>query len=374
MDKTAAAVLTMTGAIIGAGVFGIPYVVERSGFWTGMLCLLVLGMGLLVMNLMVGEVVLRTKKPHQFTGYAEKYLGKSGKWLMLAAFSVSCYTALIAYTIGCSQTLFEVFGYSRLLWAFVFYLVMSVLVYGDLKVLSGSEYFLEYVKFIVFAVLLFLIFTSSRFDASLLQGFYWQRLLMPVGVILFAFSGMAVIPLLRNILGGSLLRMRKVIVLGSLIPIVVYALFAVGVVGISGFATTEVATVGLASFFSTPASWLIHAFAFLAMMTSFLAYGYVLKWMFIEDFNLSPLFAWLLTMLVPPVMILFGFTSFFRTLDLGGSLATGMVGILFLFIHLRARKLGERKPEYRIRLSPFVYMLFAGFFLLAMLHSLVAFS
>ncbi|MEM2916630.1 MAG: aromatic amino acid transport family protein [Candidatus Woesearchaeota archaeon] len=79
------AVATLVGTIIGAGVLGIPYVMAKAGFLTGLLVLLLLGMVILTVNLCIGEVVLRTKGIHQLTGYVGIYLGDRGRRLMTLA-------------------------------------------------------------------------------------------------------------------------------------------------------------------------------------------------------------------------------------------------------------------------------------------------
>ena len=77
--KFFATAFTLTGTIIGAGILGLPYVFSKSGFFIGAFWLIFLGFVMLFVNLCLGEVSLRTKKIHQLPGYAEKYLGKSGK-------------------------------------------------------------------------------------------------------------------------------------------------------------------------------------------------------------------------------------------------------------------------------------------------------
>ena len=93
------AIATLTGMVIGAGILGIPYVIAKSGFLTGLIDLVIIGLAILVLNLYVGEIVLRTKEKHQLTGYAKKYLGKWGKRLMMFSMVFGLYGALIAYTI-----------------------------------------------------------------------------------------------------------------------------------------------------------------------------------------------------------------------------------------------------------------------------------
>lgn len=81
-SKFIPALATMVGTIIGAGFLGIPYVTGKSGFIPGAIWLIVLSLFMLLVNLYLGEVILRTKTTHQLTGYAKIYAGKFGKGLM----------------------------------------------------------------------------------------------------------------------------------------------------------------------------------------------------------------------------------------------------------------------------------------------------
>ena len=78
-----AAIATLVGTIIGAGILGIPFVVSKAGFLTALPLIVLIGLIFVVVNLCLGEITLRTKGVHQLTGYMEKYLGKSGKFLMM---------------------------------------------------------------------------------------------------------------------------------------------------------------------------------------------------------------------------------------------------------------------------------------------------
>ncbi|OYT32313.1 hypothetical protein B6U93_02295 [Candidatus Woesearchaeota archaeon ex4484_78] len=320
------AVFTLTGSVIGAGVLGIPFVVVRSGFWTGVLVILFIGLVVALINLLVGEVSLRTRKTHQLVGYAEKYVGRFGKWVMVGAMVVSCYGALVAYTLGVSESLFSVFGLSRLVWAVVFYVFMMLVLFGGIKRLAGSELFLEIAKFALFALIVFLAFSSSRFSWANLRGFYLPNFFLPFGVVLFAFLGFAAIPELRDLLKKNLKLLKSSVVVGSLVPILVYVLFAAAVVGISGFLTTEVA---------------------------------------FTNFD-----AWVLVLVVPVVLISVGVHSFVRVLDVSGAVAGSVMGVLVVFMHYRARFLGNRKPEFVVHLPKLVYVFLVLFFVVGLFYSL----
>src|SRR3990172_1958148 len=100
VDSKFAALAVLLGTIIGAGILGIPYVVSKSGFAIGVVHILLIGIIMAIIMLYLGEIVLRTRTTHQLPGYAEKYLGQSGKKIMLAAMAFGIFSALIAYLIG----------------------------------------------------------------------------------------------------------------------------------------------------------------------------------------------------------------------------------------------------------------------------------
>lgn len=364
-------IATLTGCIIGAGVLGIPYVVVISGFWTGMLVLIVLGIATLFVHLLVGEISLRSNKAHQLAGYAGRYLGRPGKYLMTLSMFIGIYGALIAYTLGVGESLQSIFGGSLWLWAVLFYVLMALLVYGGLSILEKSELLMEAVKFFIFAIILVLLFSSVHFSAERFVGFSWDKLLMPYGVILFAYVGTAAIPEVREAMKNFKLLTKKVIIIGSLIPIATYILFTAAVIGLSGGFTTDVATIGLASTIGGFGFVLLHLFAILAMASSFIALGYALKDMFRFDFNLPHWEAWALTMVVPGLLILLGVTSFIGALEIAGTFAGGIAGITVVLMHMKARKHSERKPEYQVRMNWVGYGALILLFAVGMLYELL---
>ena len=90
----------LIGTMIGAGLLAIPYIISQAGFWIGMLDLVIIAIILTTIHLYLGEITLRTKGFHQLTGYAERYIGKTGKKIMFIAMILGVYGALVAYLIG----------------------------------------------------------------------------------------------------------------------------------------------------------------------------------------------------------------------------------------------------------------------------------
>jgi amino acid permease len=136
------AIATLVGTIIGAGILGIPYVIAKAGFWTGIFDIVLLGIVVLVIYLYLGEVVLRTEGFHQLPGYAEKYLGKIGKRLMVFSMVFGNYGALIAYIIGVGLALAAIFGGNSLTYSLIFFVIAAIIIFKGLKAVGKSELFM----------------------------------------------------------------------------------------------------------------------------------------------------------------------------------------------------------------------------------------
>jgi len=98
------AVFMITGMTIGAGVLGIPYVVAQVGLKAGLLYIFGLGIVMLFLNLMIGEIAVRTRENLQLPGYAGKYLGTWAKFLLTFTVVLSSTGALLAYVVGEGRT------------------------------------------------------------------------------------------------------------------------------------------------------------------------------------------------------------------------------------------------------------------------------
>ncbi len=353
------AIATLTGTIIGAGVLGIPYVMAKAGFLTGLLVLLLLGAVMVVLNLCIGEVTLRTKGLHQLTGYAGIYLGQRGKRLMTLAMMISSYGALMAYIIGEGKSLAEIFGGNPWMWSIVFFVLASLIIFKGMEAVGMSELVLSIIKFVALFTTLLLLGFSQFFDPANLMQIDLTKIFVPYGVILFAFLGAIAIPAMREELSSHLKDLKKCILIGTLIPIAAYALFGLAVVGVTGRFTTEVANLGVGLLMGFFPLAIISVFAVLSMATGFIAIGNGLKEMFWHDYKFKPINALLLTLSVPVLLILFGVHSFINILGITGAIAGGADGIIMLLTYLKARKHGQRKPEYemKIGLAPIVLMI-----------------
>ena len=370
------AVATLVGMVIGAGILGIPYVVSKAGFLTGLVDIIIIGLGVMVINLYVGEIMLRTREDHQLTGYAGKYLGRPGKALMIFSMIFGLYGALVAYTIKVGEFLHAIFapliGGSILVYSIVFFAIAGFLVYKDIKAIEKSELLMVFL--ILCIMLFFVVFAYSSVKIENLAGFNTARLFLPYGVILFAYLGAAAIPEIGIELKDNKKKIKKAIIIGSLIPIVVYVLFALVVVGIVGpEKMTEDAIIGLGAVLGKKFLLVGLAFGILTMATSFIAVGLALKEMYNFDFKCSKRLSTFLACFIPfiaavALILIKTKDAFVKVIDLAGVVSGGIMGGLIIMMVWNAKKIGDRNPEYSISSIRIVDILLILMFLAGMVY------
>lgn len=360
------AAFTLSGTIIGAGILGLPYVFSQPGFFVGLFWLIFLGIVMIFVNLCLGEVTLRTKQIHQLPGYAERYLGKKGKVIMVVSIIFGIYTALIAYMIGSGQSLSMLFtgGLEHsLLFGVFFWAAMTTLTRGGLKQLKRVEYWgvigIILVIFIVFILLMPDIKLSNLTYFNLPDNFSFFA---PFGVVLFALLGFHAIPEIRRELGRDKKLMRKSILLGVLAPIFLYTLISLAFVGVSGMELQEVSTLS----FEGGVGNVLLILGIFTMLTSYFVLNFSLQDYFIYDLRkrkLSFFFVSILPLVLYLVAHFFQIFSFIFVLSVGGVITGGITGICVLLMNINSKKKGDRKPEYRVPLNWLVVSLLTLLFL-----------
>jgi len=358
------ALAVLIGTTIGAGFLGIPYVVGKSGFLPGLAYLIFVACFILLVKLYLGEISLRTKENSQLTGYAKRYLGKSGKILMFFAMVVGVYSALLAYLIGegysLSYVIFGNFNYSLHL-SLAFWFIMLFFTYTGLRALKKYEKIA--MVFVLSIVLLILIFFFKGIKLENLSYIDKGYMFIPFGVIVFSFLAFSAMPEVERILYGQEKKMKKVIFLGVLIPFLVYLIFTLIVVGNFNGNVNEIATLSLGRFFSV--------LGVLTMFTAFFTHTLAIRDMFRFDFKLGRFNGWLLASFIPLFLFLLTYflklASFVQILSFGGIVSGGLTGILILIMNLRAKKLGNRKPEYSVKINKLIIFLLSLIFVVAVL-------
>jgi tyrosine-specific transport protein len=358
------ALAVLVGTTIGAGFLGTPYVVAKAGFLPGLACLVFVAAFMLFIKLYLGEIILRTQGNHQLAGYAGRYLGKPGKYLMFFAMLFGIYSALIAYLMGEGQSLSYILTGSTkfsFFFSIFFWLIMSVLTFIGLRALKKYEQIGMIVVF-VFVSIILLAF-SSNIKIENLSYINSGNIFLPFGVILFSFLAFSAMPEVKRILAGSEKLIKRTIFLGVMIPFFVYFAFMLVVLGNFGRSVPEIATMALGRFFSL--------LAVLTMFTAFFAQSIAIRDMFRFDFKLGRFRGWVLSCFLPLIFFLviyfFKLASFVSLLGIAGVVSGGMTGILILVMNKKSKEEGNREPEYSVPLSWITIFLLSLVFVLAVI-------
>ncbi len=366
--KYLAALSVLIGTCVGAGILGIPYVTSKSGFYVTIFYLVFLGGIVLLINLYIGETVLRTKQPHQLSGYARKYVGKWAGRLIDFALVFGIYAAIVAYLKGVGDSLSFILTGSLIYgvpFGILFGVFMSFLLW------KGTSALKKYEKYGVIAILAIIsgifFFFILKISYSNLNYFSLGNFMIPFGVVLFALESAQAIPEISLVLRKDKISIKKVIISGSIISFFLYLIFTFIVIGITGINAPEIATFALGPVFVI--------FGIFTMFSAHFSLGNALEENFQLDDRFRKLKSWILVSAVPILIYVllsfFQFFSFTKILSIGGVVSGGIISILSLFVIKGAKEKGELKPEYSVPLNWFVIIFISLVFIIGVLWELL---
>jgi hypothetical protein len=196
---------------------------------------------------------------------------------------------------------------------------------------------------------------------------------LPYGVIIFALFGASAIPEMRDILDGQLKKMKSLIISGTIITILVTAFFVFSALGISGPTINEDA---ISSFAFHWGPWMLYLgsiVGFLATFTSFLVIGTYLKNQFKLDFKKTEKEALFWSIVVPFLLLIIINPNFIEILGFTGTFFGAIDSIFLIIIWQKAKKLGNRNPEYQIKIKKWFSFLIMALFLIGAIYEITTF-
>lgn len=351
---------------MGAGLLGLPYVAQKSGILIAVIWLLIGGGIMAYIMLGLGEVILRTKQNHHLAGYAEKYIGKKGKKIMLFAMIFGIYAALLAYIVGESQSLSFILTGSlnqSITAGIIFWAIVSCVTYNGLKAVKKSELIGVTLALVLIATITILAIPDIQKEN--LISFDLTNWAAPAGLVIFSLLGYSALPEARQIQGKRAPHLKKVILITYGVVVLAYTVFIIAIVGGLGEKTPEIATLALGKYFAI--------IGVITMGTAYMALATALIDMFHYDYGWHRKQAWTLVSSIPlalfALVAITKIATFTTILELGGIISGGITMVLILLMMRQAKKKGTRSPEYTIPLfKGFVPTLIVGFTILIILE------
>ena len=375
MYKKLLALSMFSGTIIGVGLFGLPYVTAQIGFIPMLFYFLILGTVMITIQLMYSEISLRTIDNHRLPGYSKIYLNKWAEFISYTTTITGLIGALLAYIIVGGEFLanlmIPMLGGTVLLYSVIFFVFGAAIVFFGAGPVSKTEFLSLGLFFVILIILFFKALPHVNPEFFTTVNLNLKNILLPYGVILFALGGMAVVPEMKEILKKQEGSMKKLIIIGSIIPIITYLIFIVIVFGVTGSATTQEGMVGLNLALGNSVVYLGFLFGIITTFTSFLTLGITLKKELHYDRGLPMWLAWIFACFPPFILFLLGLKDFINIIGFIGAVALGIDVIIITFIYLKAKKLGQRVPAYSLNIPRGLIIVFVSLFIIGIIAEIV---
>jgi tyrosine-specific transport protein len=360
--------LLVAGTCIGGGMLALPVATGAAGFFPSLIMMLIGWAFMTITALFLAEVNLWMPKGAHVITMANHFLGPVGKALAWILYLFIGYASLVAYTAGGGE-LFAA-GFERLfdihltqVWAFIIFVVVfgTIIYFGNVFV--GRVNTLLMVGLILSYVLLIGMGAPYVQWRYLLRGSFGSTLIA-IPLLLTIFSFQTIVPSLTIYLKQDAKRLRRSIVCGTTIALLIYAIWQFLVLGTvlqdgenglaAALALGKPATEFLGA--SVGNKWLgtiADFFAFFALVTSFLGislglFDFLADGLKIKRTTLGNL---ALGFLVAAPTLFFALTlerCFLRALDssggIGDAILNGILPCLMLWIGRYQHRLNS---EYR---------------------------
>jgi len=360
---------SLIGAVVGVGLFGIPFAFVKAGYVIGMTYLVILGLIMMTLFMMFAEVSLQTPGKHRMSGYAKKYLGRK-MGLVTAFISMGkSWGGLIAYILvggGFVHALLSPqIGGSLFLYQTLFLATGFIIALRGLAFVTKVEAYL--VAALIIVVSIIVIKGSFVMDLSNLLEINPKNMLLPYGVVLFSLGGLDIVPEIKDVLGRNKKAIRKIIPIAFAVIVAIYAAFATVVVGVTGDATTIEAITGLGKVLGHWAIIVGAILGLLAVATSFILMAVGLQDMLEFDFGYTKLLAWFVTMSVPTIIFMLGAKNFVEVMSFTGAVFGGLLGVIVIIMYLKITKKLEYSPRLNFKTPRWISYTILAIFVLGVL-------
>lgn len=343
---------SLLGTILGAGIFGVPFVFAADGFWVGSLMLALLAIVMVLIHLMYAEVVERTEGRHRLIGYSNIYFGDKVRNIISASVMVSIFGNLVIYFLLANKFLGILFGsYVNpfpLFWGLVFWSFMAAGVIRGIKTIARVEVIMVTILLVTLGAIFFR--GISVFNVANLSGFDISNIFLPFGVILFSLGGATAIPEIYSFIKKDGKVFKKSIIAGTLAAAAIIFIFAFIVVGVSGINTSEDSISGLLNYLGPVVTYLGAVFGILTISTSFLVIGSNIKDSLMYDWNIPKIISIIAVLGVPLFVIVLGVRDLIVSMAFLGSILGAINGTMIMLLFVQAKRKGTREPHINLKI------------------------
>ncbi len=375
--------LLISGTTIGVGMLALPVATAPGGFLPALSLYLICWVFMICTGLLLLEICIWMPKEANFITMTSKLLGPAGKVLCWIVYLFFFLTIMIAHISGGGGLFKEILGANAPAWTgtLIYTVIFAPLIYLGTRTVDRVNIIL--MAGLIISYLLFICSSADYVDFSLLKRQDWSKAWLALPILFTAFGYQAIIPTLMNYMDRNAKKVRLSIFIGTVIPLVVYVLWELVILGIIPLegpnSLTEAAKMGESAviplkfvtgrevlftigkffaFFTMTASYLAISLAYL----DFLADGFKWKKTHAKRFLLCAL------IFLPPMIISLIYPQIFlMALGYAGGFACALLFGLFPPLMVWAGRHYHRYPDE-------AKQLFGGRYFLSLLILFVVFE
>lgn len=387
MNRLLGSVALIAGTAIGAGMLALPVATASMGFIPSsilfvVVCCLSAYVGLLILE---GLTILPANST--MISMSQDAMGLTGRRLAMVCYFFMLVALNVAYLSGATQQILSHIGWTIDLKSHL--MTAGALAFGGGWLAAAHTERVDRVNRILFLGLIacfvwMMAASLPSIQADNLQGQDWSKAMGPLALIFTSFGYHPIIPNIFEYLHRDIRRTRLAIVIGSFVPLWIYLLWQLAVIGnvplegatglLSALENGQPATMPLAFALQVPSLVGVMAlFALFAILTSFL--GTMLSLCeFVAD-----AFGWPVNDQTRPrialglagpllALTLFGKNLFLLALGYAGIWASLLIGCLPIAMAAIVRKRHQAEPRPYLVKGGYGLMLvaFLFFFLIAL--------
>jgi tyrosine-specific transport protein len=274
------ATLLITGCCIGAGMIGLPLRSAAAGFLPSVITMMLCYLFTTITGLFITEATLWFEGQVNLPTIVEATLGKKGKYLTLFLFLSLFYSLFVAYLDGSgvifSNILSSMTGraISKQVGIVVCAVLVAGITYAGTHLANRLNQALLVGLVISYVSLIMIGFTRVSVSHEMHANLMPMLNVIPIMLICFGYQNL--VPSVIHYLKRNVNHIRFSIIIGNLIPLLVYALWNYVILGIlpADFATGQnedmIAQILQSTLPIVSIVILIKSFSLLAMLTSFI--------------------------------------------------------------------------------------------------------
>lgn len=227
--KTIGGIMMLLGTCLGAGMLALPIAAANEGFSiaTSLLILSWLTMTFGALNFL--EVTLALPENNNLISMADKTLGKIGRYSTWFVYLLLLYSLLAAYISGSSNIIYAITQATHVntppwLNTLIAVAILSSIVYRGIGSVDIVNRFLMSSKFIAYIIIVIAIAPFIKAN-NLKTPEHYSIHISTFMVMITSFGYAIIIPSLRSYFKSDIKQLKKVVWIGSAIPLVIYIIW-----------------------------------------------------------------------------------------------------------------------------------------------------